>query len=84
MDDIIATLMNKYYISNRKNLLEKTNQINELALNHYLKNSPDVRECPSNICNYKGIIPQKSCSGKLVCGKCWYEWRDKEVIENSK
>ncbi|CDW81199.1 ibr domain containing protein [Stylonychia lemnae] len=51
-------------------------QINEVALNHYLNNQQDVKQCPKQGCKYYGVINYKKCRENLVCELCQTEWRD--------
>jgi len=54
------------------------NNIDQVTLSAYFSNTPDIRRCPSQNCDYAGVLEISSyCPGNLKCDACGMTWRDK-------
>ena len=63
-----------------KVLNNSNSQLSEVLLRKYAQNREDIKFCPSNQCNYFGIISikdEKNCQELYECNKCQTRWKDK-------
>ncbi|CAI2371491.1 unnamed protein product [Moneuplotes crassus] len=63
--------------------IEMFESINEQYTQIYLSNTEDIRRCPNEECSYAGMIKMESCSDKLRCNKCSFEWREYSQLTDS-